>query len=80
MTTAMQVRTIYRYRSVSVILRLWSLTRVGSFQMDINRIKDSENSAMRHANRKALIEPLPRDHMRPAKAVKLGEEFLKGIS
>ena len=48
--------------------------------MDINRIKDSENSAMRHANRKALIEPLPRDHMRPAKAVKLGEEFLKGIS
>ena len=45
-----------------------------------NRIKDSENSAMRHTNRKTLIEPLPRDHMRPAKAVKLGEEFLKGIS
>ena len=50
------------------------------FWMGSNRIKDSENSAMRHTNRKTLIEPLPRDHMRPAKAVKLGEEFLKGIS
>ena len=35
MTAAMRVRTIYRYRSVSVILRLWGLVRVGSFQMNL---------------------------------------------
>ena len=35
MTTAMWVRAICRYRSVSVILSLWSLVRVGSFQMDL---------------------------------------------
>ena len=35
MTTAMWVRAICRYRSVSAILRLWSLVRVGSFQMDL---------------------------------------------
>ena len=35
MTTAVWVRAIYRYGSVLVILRLWSLVRVGSFQMDL---------------------------------------------
>ena len=35
MTAAMWVRTICRYRSVSVILHLWSLVRVGSFQMNL---------------------------------------------
>ena len=35
MTAAMWVRAIYRYRSVSAILRLWSLVRVGSFQMGL---------------------------------------------
>ena len=35
MTTAMWVRAICRYRSVSAILRLWSLVRVGSFQMNL---------------------------------------------
>ena len=35
MTVAMWMRAICRYRSVSAILRLWSLVRVGSFQMDL---------------------------------------------
>ena len=35
MTAAMWVRAICRYGSVSAILRLWSLVRVGSFQMDL---------------------------------------------
>ena len=48
--------------------------------MHSNTNKDSENSAMRHTSRKTLIKPLPRDPMRPAKAVKLGEGFRKGIS
>ena len=41
MTAAMWVRAIYRYRSVSVILHLWSLVRVGSFQMDLRMYKPS---------------------------------------
>ena len=35
MTAAMWVRAICRYGFVSAILRLWSLVRVGSFQIDL---------------------------------------------
>ena len=35
MAAAVWVRAICRYGSVSAILRLWSLVRVGSFQMDL---------------------------------------------
>ena len=35
MAAAVRVRAICRHRSVSAILHLWSLVRVGSFKMDL---------------------------------------------
>ena len=41
MTAAVWVRAICRYGSVSAILRLWGLVRVGSFQMDLRMYEPS---------------------------------------
>ena len=45
MTAAMWVRAICRYRSASVILRLWSLVRVESFQMDLRMYPPTKRKA-----------------------------------